>query len=153
MVRPMKTRIRDSSWLFQQIWCLYLCVAFLLGGLAACAPNSFPQDSLAFVHPGNTTRAEVIENFNTPTYDLKEPHVIAYLKDTIVGSAPHSTLDRTQSPLLYHEDPGQADRETELLCFLLDDHDHVLRFGKIMVDGKTQPQAAITEWAKGRTVK
>jgi len=151
MLSCMKARIR--KWVASG---LALCGMFLglalWGNLAGCAPNSFSKESFAFVRPGETTRAEVIENFSTPEYDLTEPHVIAYLKDTIAGKVPQSRLDRTASPLLFQDDQGATGRETELLCFLLDDHDRVQRFGHLTIDGKTPPKTAISEWARGGRV-
>lgn len=124
----------------------FVSVQFLLSG---CAHDPFPRDAVGFVHPGQTTRAELIENFSNPIYDFKEPHVIGYLKETIGGKAPHNTLNADPSSLLYQDDPGFAGRDTEVLCFLLDDKDRVIKFEKLYVDGKKQPSQAIKEWARG----
>ncbi len=132
----------------KRVWTC-LGVACLIGVLAGCVRDTFPREALSFVHPGQTTRADLVENFSTPIYDFKEPHVIAYLKETIGGSAPHSTLNLDLNTPLYQDDPGYAGRDTEVLCFLLDEHDRVIRFAKIIVDGKTQPVQAIKDWARG----
>ncbi len=151
MLCGMKARIRKWA-AFESLFCGIFFGLALWGSGAGCAPNSFPKESLAFVRPGETTRADVIENFGTPEYDLADPHVIAYLKDTIGGNVPQSRLDRTASPLLFQDEKDPVGRETELLCFLLDAHDRVQRFGKVTIDGKTPTRTALNKWARGEPV-
>jgi hypothetical protein len=142
----MKNGGSGNVYNFLRVLAGFFCIQFILSG---CAHDPFPRDAVGFVRPGETTRAELIENFSNPIYDFKDPHVIGYLKETIGGKAAHNTLNADPSSLLYQDDPGFSGRDTEVLCFLLDDKDRVIKFEKLYVDGRKQPTQAIKEWARG----
>jgi hypothetical protein len=115
------------------------------------------DETVAFIRPGITTRADVIENLGPPLYELKEPHVVAYSwgKMRAVGGKPVGVGEQAyqRQEMGYAVAPGPPE-ETGLVetrrwvyCLALDPGNRVTRTGKIELEGATSLAQAVGAWA------
>jgi outer membrane protein assembly factor BamE (lipoprotein component of BamABCDE complex) len=119
--------------------------AFL--ALTGCRTNPFSQDALAFVRPGETSRSEVTENLGAPTFDFKDQHLVAYVRETVVGSESHLALRHERSLQLFTTEGGPIGRKKRALCFLFDSTDRLKKFETILISSSQPLEDTIREWA------
>jgi len=131
--------------------------------LPGCATHEsgyrITEETVAFIHPGATTRAEVIENLGPPLLNLSNPNVIAYSwgKERATGNI--SATDRQQAAenrqmgssipaaSFGGESADLVESRRWAYCIALDDADHVTRTGRVEVQGAGSLERAVREWA------
>ena len=133
-------------------------VSFALSGCATRESGyKITDETIAFIQPGVTTRADVVENLGTPLLELKDPHVVAYSWGRMRATAGKPAIhdpgmsevrpDYAVVPQPY-EDAGLIETHRWVCCVALDGQDHVTRFGKIKLEGDTSSlEKAVREWA------
>jgi hypothetical protein len=139
------------------------CVALLLtGGLSGCATRDagykISDETIAFVQPGVTTRAEVLENLGTPLLELKDPRVIAYSwgKMRATGGKPVVTDETMRARDMGYnpmpeplEETGLVETRRWVFCIALDGQERVTRVGKIKLENAGSLEKAVRDWATG----
>jgi hypothetical protein len=142
-------------------WTQLAAALILAGAFCGCARGTtgyrISDETVAFIHPGLTTRSDVVENLGPPLFELKNPHVVAYSWGR-VRSAGGRPVVQEQMP-----DPGRTGYETApppsdedsssfearrwICCVALDDKDRVTRFGTFEMHGAASLEQAVREWA------
>jgi hypothetical protein len=136
---------------------------FLVCGLAACATRDsgykISNDTIAFIQPGVTTRAEVLENLGQPLIDIPDLNVAAYswgkMRVSSNGkSAAAATggVDPRQSN--YSMGPAPSDDDSVLVesnrwafCIAYTEQGKVARIERIHVEGAPSLEKAVRDWA------
>jgi hypothetical protein len=141
--------------------------ALLLGAcwLSGCASREtgyrISEETVAFIRPGSTTRAEVMENLGPPLFELQNPRVLAYSWGKVHGVVT-KPVTQEQMPI-----PGQVGYEPPLndpsdnttsvesrrwiYCIGLDDQGRVTRQGKFELRGADSVENAVRRWAAVET--
>src|SRR5690349_9893962 len=128
----------------KHLHCGALALAWVLGcGLAGCATRDsgykISQETIAFVQPGKTAKAEVIENLGPPLLELKNPRVVAYSwgKMHMTGAKPAVREDPMQGRSMGYgvgpppEEGTGVESRRWICCFALDENDKVVKVGRI----------------------
>ena len=131
-------------------------------GLAGCATRDsgyrISDETIAFIEPGVTTRAEVIENLGQPLLEIEGGRVAAYSwgKMRAVASQtgtrnPGAQYSRMQ--MGYGAVPPPADEialveaRRWIFCVALDEQGRVTRAERIKLEGAGSLEAAVQQWA------
>ena len=135
-------------------------LALMLWGCATRQSGyTITEETVAFIHPGATTRAEVIENLGPPLLNLSNPNVMAYSwgKERATGNMSAETRQQAAQerqlgyaiPSASSEDSGLVESRRWAYCIALDDADHVTRTGRVEVQGAGSLERAVRDWAAG----
>ncbi len=166
MARPELT-LRQLSSNDMRLYTLIGTTSSMLGfiAMAACATRDsgyrITKETTAFVQPGVTTRADLIENMGPPLLELKDPHVLAYSWGKVHpkavarapgqdpsmapgGAANQAGYSAGPSPL---EETGSVETERWVYCVALDDHDRVTRSETVKLEQAPSLEIAVRRWA------
>lgn len=111
------------------------------------------HETVAFIEPGVTTRAEVVENLGVPLLDLPDARVSAYSwgKVRVSGSQPVVRDERLEPRQMGYSTAPSAWQESEsrrwAYAIAWDENDRVARTERIKVEGITTLDRAVREWA------
>lgn len=148
-------------------WIATALSLFLVSGFAACATRDsgykISHDTVAFIQPGITTRAEVIENLGQPLLEIHDLNVSAYswgkMRVSSSGkpaAAATGGVDPRQTA--YSMGPSPLDDDGGVLvesrrwafCIAYNDQGKVSRAERIKVEGAPSLEKAVREWAERR---
>lgn len=135
--------------------------AVLLLVLSGCATRQggykIGDDTIAFIQPGITSRAEVVENLGPPLLDLPDIRVSAYSwgKLRVTGGQPEprqpGLSDRQSSyagtPAPPVEERGLVEGRRWVCCIAWDGEDRVQRLERIEVQAASSLEQAVRRWA------
>jgi hypothetical protein len=117
------------------------------------------NDTVAFIKPGVTSRAELVENLGPPLFEMKNPHVVAYtwgkVRPTASRSSANVEVMQPQDRLGYPtappsgEESGLIESRRWIYCVALDDQDRVQRSETVKLEGETSLGNAVRRWAVG----
>jgi hypothetical protein len=149
--------MRFASWSWTWVGLLWLC------GVTGCATRDsgykISNDTVAFIQPGTTTRAEVIENLGPPLFELNDLHVSAYSWGKMrltSGGKPVSSEGMDPRQMGYSTGPSPSDTgpmvesRRWLYCIAYDDQGKVTRLERIKLEGAPSLEAALRDWAGRR---
>jgi hypothetical protein len=132
-----------------------LCLIWLLPGCATQESGyKISDETIAFIQPGVTMRAEVVENLGPPLLELKDLRVVAYSwgKLRATGSrAPEQqglqtgSMGNAGGPP--SDDSGLVETRRWICCIALDDKDRVTRVERVAMEGATSLENAVRQWA------
>lgn len=139
----------------------------LVCGFAACATRDsgykISNDTVAFIQPGITTRADVLENLGQPLLEIPDLNVTAYswgkMRVTSNGksaSAAAGGVDPRQAasqmgPSSFDEDGGMlVESRRWAYCIAYNDRGKVTRAERIKVEGAPSLEKAVRDWAVRR---
>ena len=136
-----------------------LCAGLWAGCARTTTGYRISEETVAFVQPGATTRADLIENLGPPLFELLEPHVVAYSWGKAKGvvtsasaasdslhagpSGPAGTMTTTGPAM----ESMSVESRRWLYCVALDASNHVIRSGKFELEGANSLEAAVRQWA------
>jgi hypothetical protein len=130
-------------------------------GLSSCVTRDsgykISEETIAFIKPGRTTEAEVIENLGPPLIEFKDLRVCAYswgkvhVASSGKGSMPMETTDIRQGNQVGPPPDEGTLIETRrwLCCIAFDEKGEVTRVQRITVEGARSVEQALRDWAKG----
>jgi hypothetical protein len=119
-----------------------------LAMLPACQTRSFSPDALAFVHPGETLRSEVIENLGPPSWEASNGSTMAYIRSASAGKTSQWALRREQSLPLVTTTTTEFGQRKTALCFAYDVQGHVTRMEVIPIAAGTDAATALEAWSR-----
>lgn len=150
----MKQRIQIGLW--------SLLALLLAGCISRNTGYRISDETIAFIQPGVTTRAEVVENLGPPLFELKDPHVVAYSWGKVkpaVSKAPAAEQGFQPTPFGYGaggvgstapaspwEGTDSVESRRWICCVALNEKDVVTRSGKFELKGATSLEKAVREW-------
>ncbi len=133
--------------------------------LSGCAHGTtgyrISEETVAFIHPGTTTRSEVVENLGSPLYELPDPHVMAYswgrVRGVVTGPATGgvsaqpsqaSPMSPQPAPMLNGSNDNTETVESRrwICCIALDSNERVTRFGTFEMKGAGSLEQAVRQW-------
>jgi hypothetical protein len=104
-------------------------------------------EAAGFIVPGSTTRAEIVSNLGSPSFELKEGRVVAYTWQTERGATSFSPTFPWHG---WNEEPDQ-----EILgladwafCIQFDQQDRVVKMQTLHVTGTNSLSDAVLSWAE-----
>jgi hypothetical protein len=138
------------------LWLVVACGAW--GCASRESGYRITNETIAFIQPGVTTRADLVENLGPPLLDLKDPRVVAYSWGKVHPTAgarppapPESSLEGRQmgastmvGPL---DETGMVETRRWVCCIALDGNDRVQRVETIQLEGAPSIEAAVRKWA------
>jgi hypothetical protein len=128
-----------------RLW--FLTALCCLGWLAGCKTRGMSEESLAFVHPGQTTRAEVIENFGPPHCEVKSSRVVGYVWESVLGKESHIVFQREQGLPVLPTETADWGRAKHAVAFLFDEADQVERCQILPLKAGQPVEKALIEWS------
>ncbi len=138
-------------------WTRAFLILLLTAILPGCASRDsgykISKDTVAFIEPGVTTRAEIVENLGPPLLELHEPRASAYSwgKVRVSGSQPVVRDERLEPRQMGYSTTPSTWQESEsrrwAFAIAWDENDRVKRTERIKVEGITTLERAVREWA------
>jgi hypothetical protein len=139
-------------------WHRTLLILLLAWTVPGCASRDsgykISNDTVAFIEPGVTTRAEVVENLGPPLLDLPDARVSAYSwgRVRVSGSQPVVRDDRLEPRTMgYYSTTPSTWQESEsrrwAYAIAWDENNRVMRTERIKVEGITTLERTVREWA------
>lgn len=141
-------------------WFGLISVCLLAWMLPGCATRDsgykISGETVAFIQPGTTTRADVTDNLGPPLLDLPDLRVSAYSwgKMRVTAGKPAVRTDRVDERNMGYtgasspwEEPGLVESRRWAYAIAWDDSDRVQRAERIEVEGVTTLERAVREWA------
>jgi hypothetical protein len=158
------TNSRCNITLGRGCWLWAGLAALLACALAGCASRTtgykITDETVAFIKPGVTTHAELVENLGEPLLEIKDPHTLAYTWGKVrpIGGRPAVEAGGMQSQSMsYAHQPveiaeiGAVEARRWVFCIALDGQDRVQRFQTVKLQGETSLEGAVRRWALGET--
>ena len=139
---------------------LAVCMSLISGCATRDSGYRITSETTAFVQPGVTTRADLIENLGQPLLEIKDPHVLAYSwgkvrpKAGVRNGQDQSMLPGGQvgagtyiasPPTL--EEYGSVEAARWVYCVALDDKDRVTRMQTVKLENQPSVEQAVRRWA------
>jgi hypothetical protein len=115
------------------------------------------DETVAFIQPGVTSRAELLENLGPPLLTLPDLGVVAYswgkvrltgARQPVQGGVNPSFGGSHGSMPAAPGEPGQVESRRWLYCIALDLNDRVTRHGTMELTGASSLEKAVREWAE-----
>jgi hypothetical protein len=129
--------------------------------LSSCATETsgyrISNQTVAFIEPGATTRADLIENLGPPLLALPDLRVVAYSWGKVrlvAGRAPVQGGVQSNYGEGYNigptvpDEPGRVESRRWIYCVALDENDRVTRHGPMELTGATSLEKAVRAWAE-----
>jgi hypothetical protein len=151
--------MRPGNW--KWAWLAVLAAAC---GLTSCATRDsgykISEETIAFIRPGETTRAEVIENLGPPLLELRDIRASAYTWGKMRLAVSGKQVMR-EDPLQSRQMTGYSlapppseegtlvEHRRWLCCLAFDDQGKVRRVERIRVEGSPSLEKALRDWAAG----
>jgi len=137
--------------------CLVLGGACFLGGCATRDSGyKISKETIAFIKPGVTTKAELIENLGTPLLDLKDVRALAYSwgKMRATATTPVVREQGLQSQQMGYsmgapplsDEGGLIETRRWVCCVALDENERVRRVETVEVSGAQSLEEAVRRW-------
>jgi len=133
----------------------------LAGAYSGCASRTsgykITHETVAFIKPGATTRAELVDNLGPPMFELRNPRVMAYTWGKVrpTASKPAASVQGMQPQTGYvaappsSEESGLVESRRWIYCIALDDEDRVVRSETVRMEGETSLESAVRGWMAG----
>ncbi|MFO1498940.1 MAG: hypothetical protein U1G07_11210 [Verrucomicrobiota bacterium] len=140
-------------------WLLLVSVLF-----CGCAMREsgykISDETIAFIQPGKTTRAEIVENLGQPLLDLPDIRVLAYSWGKVRatgGNAMASHEGMQNRPISgYAVEPGpyqeggSVEARRWICCVAFDENSRATRVERIRLEGAASVEKATRDWFAGR---
>jgi hypothetical protein len=139
-------------------------LALLILGSVGCATSvtghRISDKAIAFVHPGVTTRSEIVENLGPPLIEPKAPEVAAWSWGTgkaklapsgpeqvaVTGWPGNVTADSFVDTTPYSE-IGSVEKRRWIYCLAFDAQGVVTRSARVEVKAGTSLEEVVKRWA------
>ena len=143
------------SWI--PVFILSLAMGFGHGCAMRQSGYKISNETIAFIQPGTTTRAEVVENLGPPLLELQDVRVLAYSwgKMRVTGGSAAARQDAMQSrqmsgyspPSTPIDEGGLVESHRWVCCVAWDENNRVTRIERIKLESATSLESAVRRWA------
>lgn len=115
------------------------------------------KETTAFIRPGTTTRADLIENLGPPLFELKDANVLAYSWGKVRPTGARRVQNQEMNPQSGQpgystpqppplEETSAVEAKRWIYCVALDSEDHVTRAETLRLEGEPSLESAVRRW-------